>query len=172
MDFNWISSNKSGKRGKRLTLDHKPDNHVERQRIERSGGHIINRRLSGGLPVSRAFGNFNEKFKNHGLIVNPSISFQKLTSSTSPWVILASHGLWDAILDEEVASFVLENTTCSAQLIANQLVSKALSFGSKENVTVIAIKLNSASTLNRTVSKRSDRLNQTTLSLSRAQLFE
>jgi len=48
-----------------LSYDHKPENEVERKRIQAGGGDIVNGRVNGGLNLSRSFGDFNyKKLKN------------------------------------------------------------------------------------------------------------
>ena len=46
-----------------LSLDHKPENQDEFNRIKKAGGKIVNGRIDGGLNVSRTFGDFNYKQK-------------------------------------------------------------------------------------------------------------
>ena len=40
------------------TIDHKPENELEKERIHRTGGFLKNGRINGKLNVSRAFGDF------------------------------------------------------------------------------------------------------------------
>lgn len=44
-----------------LSSDHKPENEIERKRIQAAGGDIVNGRVNGGLNLSRSFGDFNYK---------------------------------------------------------------------------------------------------------------
>ena len=43
------------------TLDHKPTNPEERQRIQNAGGVVLTQRINGSLAVSRALGDFDYK---------------------------------------------------------------------------------------------------------------
>lgn len=50
-----------GGRAKDLSEDHKPDNRLELERIQRSGGFVEDGRVNGMLALSRALGDFEYK---------------------------------------------------------------------------------------------------------------
>lgn len=52
-----------------LTVDHKPDNEIEKKRILRKGGNVIGNRIE-NISVSRAFGDFVYKKQKHKLKKN------------------------------------------------------------------------------------------------------
>jgi len=41
-----------------LSRDHKPDNLVEKTRIVKAGGEVVNSRINNDISVSRSFGDF------------------------------------------------------------------------------------------------------------------
>ena len=103
-----------------LTRDHKPNDNIERQRIERCGGSVdwcgmrddegkqIDGtgvyRINGNLAVARAIGDRAEK---------PCVSSEVEISThdisgdrNGDFILLASDGLWDVMENEDVATFV------------------------------------------------------------------
>jgi len=52
-----------------MSIDHKPSNQNERNRIERAGGKVSNGRINGGLNMSRSLGDFAYK-QNENLPVS------------------------------------------------------------------------------------------------------
>jgi len=44
-----------------LSHDHKPDNEIEKARIEKAGGYISDGRINGNLNLSRALGDLEYK---------------------------------------------------------------------------------------------------------------
>ena len=103
-----------------LTRDHKPNDNIERQRIERCGGSVdwcgmrddegkqIDGtgvyRINGNLAVARAIGDRAEK---------PCVSSEVEISThdisgdrDGDFILLASDGLWDVMENEDVATFV------------------------------------------------------------------
>jgi protein phosphatase PTC2/3 len=118
-----------------LSLDHKPLNPTEKERIEKAGGTIhtmsgdvvrsngtttyIQRikvsRINGTLALSRAFGRYTLK-KNGKLGPNadpstyivtsePDITITELTPETE-FIVIASDGLWDVFSNEETIVFI------------------------------------------------------------------
>lgn len=59
----------SNKKVIELSKDHKPDDELERKRIENAGGFVLEGRVNGNLNLSRAIGDLEYK-KNQGLKVN------------------------------------------------------------------------------------------------------
>lgn len=69
-----------------LSFDHKPENIVERQRIENAGGYVDMNRVMGNLALSRAFGDFTYKVNGQlkssqqMVIADPDVSSTQLES--------------------------------------------------------------------------------------------
>lgn len=51
----------SGKKVVELSKDHKPDDELERKRIEGAGGFVLEGRVNGNLNLSRAIGDLEYK---------------------------------------------------------------------------------------------------------------
>ncbi len=152
-----------------VTKDHKPEEE-EKERIERAGGFVAEGKIWVNhyyLAVSRAIG--DSDFKGSGVISDPDIyesSFDK-----DDVLILACDGLWDVMLNEEVADFVYkqfnknkideetkeqilkegaereeevkyeESNNEQAKLVARALCNEAYKRGSTDNISVLIVKV-------------------------------
>lgn len=91
----------------RITKDHKPNDEVERARIEGLGGEVtstelpngtVTYRVNGILAVARAFGDFQlEPF----ITAAPDV-FHTNISGDEEYIVIACDGLWDVLKDHEV----------------------------------------------------------------------
>ena len=92
-----------------LSLDHKPTNSEEKQRIEAAGGTVSNAggvpRVNGNLNLSRAIGDL--KYKSNGslppeaqiITAHPDVRVFEL-SSEDQFFVLACDGVWDVLSNE------------------------------------------------------------------------
>ncbi|XP_076952562.1 putative protein phosphatase 2C 8 [Bidens hawaiensis] len=140
-----------------LSNDHKPDRPDELERIERSGGTVINwngQRVMGVLATSRSIG---DRHLNPYVIPKPEVTVNKREDGDE-FMILASDGLWD-VISNDLACHVVRKcidgriSTCrrrSQQLNDNQyrmtnaatvLTELAMARGSKDNISVIVVNL-------------------------------
>ena len=139
-----------------LTQNHKPDDHAERSRIERSGGSVVflhgnrpylrggdfmARQNQGGprpmqLNYSRAFG--APALQPYGLIAEPDICTTALTRAHRVF-INASDGLWDVIGSDEASSVAWaahQARSDPAAALVTLALDRHASVGSCDNVTV------------------------------------
>jgi serine/threonine protein phosphatase PrpC len=120
----------------RMTVDAKPTNRVEYERL-RSRGLTINSdgRISRKLAVARTLGDFwcSEK----GLYVEPDVREFEIEDEEDS-LIVACDGLWDVMGDEQAGLVVLEAETAVDAAVS--LKNFALGLGSKGNITVIVVK--------------------------------
>mmetsp|Transcript_30706 Transcript_30706/g.22361 ORF Transcript_30706/g.22361 Transcript_30706/m.22361 type:complete len:139 (-) Transcript_30706:281-697(-) len=86
---------KSGK-AERMSVDHKPDNIDENNRIKQANGVIVGDRVGGVLAVTRAFG--DHALKKDGLIVLPSVT-KYILKPFDKYLVIASDGIWDELSD-------------------------------------------------------------------------
>lgn len=144
--------------GRRLTVDHKPDQSIELKRIQESGGSLTY--LHGGKPFirggdftarqakgerpmqlnySRAFG--GKDLKPFGLSSEPTITQLQLTPRDKI-LILGSDGVWDVMPPDDAVRLVADARAKGANP-AQQLVHRSLVMhnarGSIDNVTAIVI---------------------------------
>lgn len=120
-----------------LSVDHKPNNKEERERIEAAGGVVVwagTWRVAGVLAVSRAFG---DKPLKRFVISTPHLHEEQLRKEDE-FVVLASDGLWDVLTNEEVAGLVKD--IHDAEAAAKKLTEEAYGRGSMDNITCIVIR--------------------------------
>lgn len=144
----------SGKNEKvtRLTSDHKPDRDDEKQRLQSSGGHVIDvggiwrvftpnlvciggRTLQWGLAVSRAFGDLALKKPNEIVSAEPEISQEHLLQNGS-LLVLACDGIFDVLTDQDTVKAALEQGPSGVLRTAYGKLSD-------DNLTAIVIKVSS-----------------------------
>lgn len=151
--------------GEQLTIDHKPDLELERQRIEQCGGMVerlqnhgnkpfirggdfMMRKALGEQPMqlqySRAFG--AKDLKIFGLSCVPDVKIIRMGSSTYKnvrFLVLASDGLWDVISTAEAAR-KLQEAQVKREHPAETLVQAALHQqarlgGRADNITAVTV---------------------------------
>ncbi|GFQ06597.1 probable protein phosphatase 2c 6 [Phtheirospermum japonicum] len=143
-----------------LSVDHRPNRDDECDRIEASGGKVINwdgYRVSGVLAVSRSIG---DRYLRPYVISDPEIMIVPRTKEDE-CLILASDGLWDVMSNEEACDLARRrlllwhkkngptklskershNIDPAAQDAADYLSHVAYQKGSRDNISVIVVDL-------------------------------
>ena len=115
------------------TIDHKPVNPIEKERIQKAGGSVMIQRVNGSLAVSRALGDF--EYKNvEGMgpceqLVSPEpeISVQE-RHAEDEFLVLACDGIWDVMSNDEICDFVRNRLqiTNSMESVCNQVIDTCL----------------------------------------------
>eukprot|EP00041_Stephanoeca_diplocostata_P037147 m.1389521 g.1389521 ORF g.1389521 m.1389521 type:complete len:529 (+) comp24987_c0_seq73:335-1921(+) len=128
------------------TLDHKPGDARERQRIYNAGGFVLRGRVDGQLAVARALG--DHTFKNTMLpqqdqmvTAAPDICFVDRRVGLDDFIVLACDGVWDVMTNAAVAHFVAGALAQqnSVDAVAAMLVDTALARGSTDNLSVVIV---------------------------------
>ena len=89
-----------------LSDDHKPENTIEKNRIEAAGGFVEENRVNGSLALSRALGDFEYKgradmdYKLQAVTCDAELR-QVTRSANDQFIILACDGIWDCLTSEE-----------------------------------------------------------------------
>lgn len=96
-----------------LSDDHKPDNAIEKDRVQAAGGEVKFGRVNGDLAVSRAVGDFiykrceTQPAERQAVTAFPEIkAFER--NPADEFVILACDGIWDVMSSQQVVSKVLD----------------------------------------------------------------
>jgi len=119
-----------------LSVPHKASDPSERARVAAAKGIIRDGRVGGVLAVSRAFGDF--ELKRSGVICVPYYIRVPL-NHTHKFVILACDGLWDVVKPIEAVRQVWGMKNPSHMAAA--LVSLALNKHSRDNISVVVVRL-------------------------------
>lgn len=96
-----------------LSFDHKPENQVEIDRIEKAGSTITEGRVDGNLNLTRAIGDLKYKQKahlkpeEHPITANPDVFEYELTSDCD-FIIMGCDGVWEQKSNEEMVKWVYE----------------------------------------------------------------
>lgn len=134
---------------KPLSDDHKPNNEMERRRIDRAGGTVQWKRVDGDLAVSRAFGDFQYKTRpdlppeEQKVTCSPDLTIHQRTPEDDI-LILACDGVWDVLGSEEAVNLareVLQGGEDNMQRVAEEIVDTALNKGSRDNISAVVVQL-------------------------------
>ncbi len=130
----------SGEGFHQLTVEHRVDNLVERQRIEQMGGYVkypyVYRGYHGLMPT-RTIG--DQYFKSVGIIATPSVSEYKI-SEEDFMLLAACDGLFDVMSNGEVADFARKSPQPGPLLEVLKKEVLVNRFGT-DNLTIIAVSL-------------------------------
>lgn len=104
-----------GKAGKAvpLSFDHKPENQVEIDRIEKAGSTITEGRVDGNLNLTRAIGDLKYKTKphlkpeEHPITANPDV-FEYDLEADCDFVIMGCDGVWEQKNNDEMVKWVYD----------------------------------------------------------------
>ncbi|PAA51896.1 hypothetical protein BOX15_Mlig030480g1 [Macrostomum lignano] len=133
------------------TMDHKPINPVEKERIQNAGGSVMIQRVNGSLAVSRSLGDYD--YKNvcgrgpTEQLVSPEPEiFSESRDDKDQFIVLACDGIWDVMTNEELCSFVLDRARVrnSLSAVCDDVVDTCLHKGSRDNMSVIIIAFDKA----------------------------
>ncbi|GMH98207.1 hypothetical protein TrST_g3727 [Triparma strigata] len=133
-----------------MSVDHKPTDEGETERIKKAGGSVIRGRVCGGVAVSRSFGDFDFK-QNKDLDASkqqisccPDFITRERDTTTDEFIIICCDGVWDVISNEACVRFVrtrLQAGISDLEVISGDLLEYCLENGSKDNMTCIIVLL-------------------------------
>jgi len=93
-----------------LSTDHKPENPIERERVQKAGGFISEGRINGNLNLSRAIGDLeykkNTELKPHEQLIS---AFPEVTKTTltpeDEFILMGCDGIWETKSNQELVEF-------------------------------------------------------------------
>ncbi len=126
---------------KQITTDHKPDDPIERKRLEQMGGEIYKDSEGtiriGDLSLSRAFGDGDNA---PYISQRPDVFYKKITSLTK-YVVMGCDGLWDVINNDDLYGLLDRFKKAGSVNLAADLANEALIRGTTDNVSIIIIEI-------------------------------
>eukprot|EP01016_Furgasonia_blochmanni_P000414 TRINITY_DN10083_c0_g1_i3.p2 TRINITY_DN10083_c0_g1~~TRINITY_DN10083_c0_g1_i3.p2 ORF type:complete len:297 (-),score=35.33 TRINITY_DN10083_c0_g1_i3:214-1104(-) len=125
-----------GDKVRRLTKDHKATDPAEIRRVEKEGGKVYKKRVEGRLAITRAFG--DTELEDCGVTAEPFITEYPITPQ-SEYIIMATDGLWDVISDQDISDHTKKLK--KPYLISQGLVKEAMKLGTKDNTSVLTLKV-------------------------------
>ena len=130
-----------------MSQDHIPSYLPERNRVEASGGHILDGYLNGAISITRALGDWEMKFpvgSPSPLISEPDIR-QMILTEEDEFLIIGCDGIWDVLSSQNAVSLVRRGMRQhnNPQQCARDLVMEAVRLNTSDNLTVIVIFLSS-----------------------------
>jgi len=147
-DSRCILMNSAYSKVAQLSVEHKPDFPVERQRIENANGWVTYGRVCGILAVSRSLGDRDFKYEIEDLIIcTPDVTRHRVTLGEDALIVLACDGLYDVFSNRQCMEWVQRNSgdgleQPTAQRLADKLCDDAIFVRkSKDNVSVLIIRL-------------------------------
>ncbi|KAL3635600.1 hypothetical protein CASFOL_020147 [Castilleja foliolosa] len=131
-----------------LSEDHKPEREDEKERIEAVGGKVLcwnGWRVEGVLATSRSLG---DHYLKPYVTSEPEVNVLN-RSDFDDFLIIGSDGLFDVMSNESACEVVKESLRCTerqgpkrgATEAAAMLAEHALHRGSKDNISVIVVKM-------------------------------
>lgn len=101
----------SGSQAIAMSEDHKPDLDIERERIQKAGGYIIDGRINGNLNLSRAIGDLeykkNSDMKPGEQLISavPDVKKKTLTGDDE-LIVIGCDGIWECLTNQQIAEFL------------------------------------------------------------------
>ncbi|KAJ2952673.1 hypothetical protein O0L34_g7012 [Tuta absoluta] len=97
-----------------MSIDHKPEDAPELQRITKAGGKVSNDgRINGGLNLSRAIGDHSYKQnkelgdKEQMITALPDVKTLTIDPAQDQFMVLACDGIWNFMSSQDVCDFIL-----------------------------------------------------------------
>lgn len=96
-----------------MSLDHKPEDKIEYNRIKKAGGYVnFEGRVNGGLNLSRAIGDHAYKQnkditdREQTITALPDIKTLTIKPDEDEFMVLACDGIWNSLSSQEVVDFI------------------------------------------------------------------
>lgn len=112
-----------------MSIDHKPNNELEKKRILEAGGFVTDGRVNGNLNLSRALGDLEYKLNDKKkpeeqlIIALPDITRRDLTKEDE-FLLMGCDGIWEMVPGQEMLDFI--NSKLKEKSNPKQIMSQLL----------------------------------------------
>lgn len=93
-----------------LSFDHKPEDDIELQRIEKAGGAVHYGRVNGNLNLSRALGDLeykeNPKITQQEQMITANPDIKSIDNKDIDFIIMGCDGIWQVKSNEQMREWV------------------------------------------------------------------
>jgi len=149
------------------TEDHKPINPAEKDRIQKAGGSVMIQRVNGSLAVSRALGDYEYKqVEGKGpceQLVSPEPEITvHARDPNDEFLVLACDGIWDVMSNDDLCDYIRHQLTITHDLrsICSSIIDTCLHKGSKDNMSVVLVKMPGGPQLSEEAQQKDRELNK------------
>ena len=103
-----------------MSLDHKPENEIEKNRIYKADGWISEGRVKGNLNLSRGLGDLEYKQnaklppEEQMITANPDIKIEEIDKDCD-FIVLGCDGIWDCLTNQEACDYVKNDLKISGE---------------------------------------------------------
>lgn len=116
-----------------LSKDHKPDDPIEYDRIQKAGGYVVDGRVNGNLNLSRALGDLEYKRvkgktpKEQLISAFPDVT-ERRRDPKDEFIIMGCDGIWETETNDQICQFIKQKMPGSLSLtsIVNGLLDSLL----------------------------------------------
>lgn len=138
-----------------MSIDHKPEDEIERKRVEKAGGKVtLDGRVNGGLNLSRAIGDHaykkNKRVSDRDQMITalPDIKTLDLKQPNDQFMVIACDGIWNSFTSQQVIDFVAKRIETADKLssICDELFKSCLASNTHgdgtgcDNMTAVIVK--------------------------------
>lgn len=137
-----------------MSIDHKPDQEAEKERIIKAGGYVMQGRVNSNLNLSRAIGDLEYKrnkskpVEEQLIIAVPDVKQRKLTADDE-FILMGCDGIWETMSTPDIIKFIRDQLEAKKPLkstiedLLDKLIAPDTMNGvGCDNMTAIIITLN------------------------------
>ena len=136
-----------------LSVDHKPDDQLEKERVQKAGGDVYDGRINGNLNLSRAFGDLEYKVnhkdkqclpQNFMITAYPDVSTNEITKDVN-LIVMGCDGIWECKENQYIINYFAnkKDLQSSSREFLDNILSKSSECATvgMDNMTLIIIKI-------------------------------